>query len=182
MRISDWSSDVCSSDLVDHDRCGPWPDRDLRLAFAYARNADRRPEPVAHHQLSHLHHRRLAVSRRDRCVHALDAADVAARLWLYRGGLGRHHLRVCRRCDADEATRATHRQTLRLSLAAACQCTAECRVPVRLRAVYRSHAAARDAELVAGLWLLPLAAVHLHQYARLCRYAANPHEPGDELC
>src|SRR3546814_4931098 len=94
----------------------------------------------------------------------------------------RDHLRVGRRCDADEDDRATHRQTLRLSLAAARQCTAECRVPVRLRAVYRSHAAARDAELVAGLWLLPLAAVHLHQYARLCRYAANPHEPGDELC
>src|SRR3546814_16309638 len=41
MRISDWSSDVCSSDLPDLNRAGPMPGQSLRvepLKFAFCRS------------------------------------------------------------------------------------------------------------------------------------------------
>src|SRR3546814_10370447 len=70
MRISDWSSDVCSSDLIAVRLFADEQDRPLRFAA--------RPDrEVEHHARQHRHHNRHDVGRNARQVDDRDRAAVA---------------------------------------------------------------------------------------------------------
>src|SRR3546814_11484946 len=99
MRISDWSSDVCSSDLQRRRACRPTQKRDERLGRLWQRNAGEPPAQTSKRR----HHDGVAEHRSTGLCHYYMSAltMVLCNFDQYDGGSEQNHERQCGR-DHDE--------------------------------------------------------------------------------
>jgi EmrB/QacA subfamily drug resistance transporter len=86
--------------------------------------------------------------------------------------------RLVRRA-ADEACHRAFAQSVRLQEYSGAECGDQRRFPRRLRALQRHHAGLGHVRYSHPRRLFPLAGIHQHQYAGLCRCAAAAHELSD---